>query len=364
MNHPSPQSLLRRTAAAVAATAGLLLAMPASALNMALPGGQTCTMSTNNAITVAPDGSLVLTCSSLSGVPPPPPPPATPTVYITAPTQFPLNTSITPWVPTNVYMTATVAPTADLTVAYNIGGSGCYANGQNPPATGTTVIPANATQSAGIGIMATAAGSICSIGIISLTPSTTFTTTGQTGGTMPSHVDVPVAMTVGAPPPPPPPPPGGTIPAGPSTCASPAPGTTMATLPSPFVNGAPITQLASSGQVLSFPLQNLSAINKQNGQIALGESPIAGTPSPYTLTASISPCPGVITQTPGNLCDYFASATNGSTFQWANSQTAANNNGVCYQPDSPQLYFNVQWTYSKCSNGAATCGWTVNTTGW
>src|SRR6185437_2932530 len=139
MTQPQTKSLLRRTAVAIAAVAASLFTLPVSALTMSLPGGGTCT--TPN-IQTQPDGSLSLTCGTATGGTPTPPP--TPAVYIVNTySQLPLSASASgvdgdppaaSATIANVFIARSNASTGDITVGYNISGTGCYANGFPQPA--------------------------------------------------------------------------------------------------------------------------------------------------------------------------------------------------------------------------------------
>lgn len=151
--------------------------------------------------------------------------------------------------------------------------------------------------------------------------------------------------------PPPPPPPANGCPAVPFT-----------TIQLPGLNATGLIVRAASGQVLSFPMPALP-LGKSFEAVAFGETPIANTPSPYSLDMSISTCPGVFNAPTGplDLCNVQGySQTNGGTFYWATTQAAADNYLMCYAPEDQPRYMNVRWSYAKCASGASTCGFSVS----
>jgi len=333
-----PNNLLRRTAAAIVALATLLFAGSAAALTMTLPGGMACT---SPSITTQPDGSLSLACGS-TVVPPPPPTTGPGTFTVSAPATTPAPVAGgTPLI--NVISFTVLrsgGTTGDVSMTYTISGNACWTG-----AAQTTVFDG---QSSGvpIGLTMIAAGTC------------TVTISGLSAGTLGTPASVSINVTA-------PTPPvsggGGGVPTVPG-CPTAAPGTQMGVLPIP--NGPSILSLtAASDQITSFPMYSLSTYNRTSAQPSFGQTPAANSPAPATINVSISPCPGVMDPTLNDACNMRGiTITNGVTFGWATVQSVAQRNLECYAPEGTQMYYNVSWHYNPgaCSNGAPTCGWSVN----
>jgi hypothetical protein len=99
--------------------------------------------------------------------------------------------------------------------------------------------------------------------------------------------------------------------------------------------------------------------------ISFGETPIAYTPSPYSMDISISPCPGVFNPKagPSDYCNGTFSQKNGVSLQWAEQSAYARFYAACLAAPTTQYYFNVRWTYTSCAQGAPACGFTMSTGG-
>lgn len=367
MNQPNLQSLLRRTAVAIAATAASLIALPASAgLTMALPGSVVCT---NPAITTQPDGSLMLTCASTSGGGgiPPPVTSGPDTFAISGPTSLGLNATGS----ASIVRSGTPS-TGDVGINWAVIGAcsepTAVANGGQKVFHTATPSPQTLTLNTG------GAGGTCTV-LINVGYGSATTTVGS--------INIPVSASA---PPPPPPPVGGTTTGGsgasysyntPITIATYVPGYTQLSVPqvsgcptpdpttrmagAPYPNGPYIAQLvAPSATVVSFPLYGLGQFNRTSTQLAFGE--VTGiSPAVNTMDISISPCPGVIDMSVNDACNIHGiDVTNGLTFGWANSSFTASQNLMCFAPEDQQRFYNVRWNYGSQACGSGTCGWSLN----
>lgn len=359
----APKNLLRRTTLALAALAAAWIVFPASAANITLGGSSAGEHCVYTGTTVDPSGNVTVMCSAqaagglIGTATTPSTSTGTPIAYISGvPAQLPLSSSISPWVPTNVYITLTAAQTSGTTINYNIAGTGCYMNGIQPPGSGAVTIAAGQTQSAGIGLMATSAGTICSLGITSVSPSSNATFNPSTATTQPSYVNIPVSTTLG----------GGSSPTPTGTtgggvptvsgCPTPAAGTTT------YVFPASPGQRVDNNGFSNFVLPNgaIGAVKLPNtvnghssGQVQLTYSPF--TASTQTLVEiSISKCPGVIDNTGGTLTGaapscYFSSFTSAdATVDWMGKLiSGVSTVGKCMalESDGIPYYANIRYTY-------------------
>jgi len=375
------QSLLRRTAVAIAATAATLIALPAGALTMTLPNSVVCT---TPLISTQPDGSLMLTCASTSGgttTPPPPPPTSGPDTFtVNAPGSLALNTQ------GNATVTRSGTPSAgNVAINYAVSGS-CVGT----PASGQIVFTPTMAGPANIAITGGAVAGTCTVMAnigygtgtilpggpgttsvsfpVSGTGSTTTpppsgggsTPTGTTGtGALPYNVSTIINQASYLPGLN-----GSAVPSVPG-CAPPDPSTRMGSLPLP--NGTYINPLmASSGVVTSFPLYGLGQFNRSYAAVNFGESPLSYSPAPYTADISINPCPGVIPATydvRANCDRRGDAAANGFSLGWVNSASSPIAYFNCVAPEGTQYYYNVRWTYAPgtCAQGQSSCGFSVNT---
>jgi hypothetical protein len=387
MNAATLQSLLRRTAVAIAATAASLIAVPASALTMSLPNSVTCT---NPSISTQPDGSLMLTCASTSGgttTPPPPPPPTTgpDTFTVGVPTSLALSTAGS----ATITRSGTPSP-GNVGINYAVSGS-CVGN----PGSGQIVFTPTTAGPVNIPITGAATAGTCTVNL------NVGYGTGilMPGGTGIASVSFPVSGTSTVTPPPPPPPSGtptgtggsGALPYNVATiftkdslgnynytpglngaavpvvagCAAPDPSTRMGNLPLP--NGTYINPLmAGSTVVTSFPLYGLAQFGRGSAGVNFGETPFSYSPAPYTADISISPCPGVIPATydvRANCDRRGEAANNGFSLGWVNSASSPIAYFNCVAPETTQYYYNVRWHYDPgtCAQGQTTCGFSVNT---
>lgn len=332
MTHGSLKNLLRRTAAIGVIVAPFLFSAPASALTVIL-NNTTANTCTYTGMSVDPAGNVTVTCQSSGGTPGP----GIFTLSAGTAMAAPTAPATTTW-PVTVLRSGGTAGVA--TVSYAFSGTACTAasgtlDTQFPDA-GTT-----GSQSASISAVITGAGSC------------TVTLSGATTATISGSGTASVTVTAG----------GGTgsngvpIVAG---CPAPDPTTTMGTLPA-FL-GTPIYVLKRSGEVTSYPLPRLP-LGKTMGQVALGETPVTFTPSPFAGTMSITTCPGVFTPKAGftDKCNASFSQTNGATFMWVEQSAYVRAYGACLADPSVQYYMNVKWEYTSCAKGAATCGFSINT---
>jgi hypothetical protein len=364
------QSLLRRTAVAIAATAVAFVSIPASALTVTLSSGQTCSYS---GMTVDPAGNVVVTCSGTTtggGTTLPPVTTGPDTFTLTAPVSLTVGST------GNAMITRSGTPsTGNVAVNFAIMGacSGAPNSGQ--------IVFTPTTPSQPLALTGIAAGT-CSIlmnigygtGTAAL-PELDFAVTGSTptggttggptptgtsgSGSLPYNVNTIInqaAYVPGLN--------GAAVPTVP-TCPSPDPSTRMANLPLP--NGVYINPLmAPSGTITSFPLYGLNQFNRTNASVNFGETPFSYSPAPYTADVSISPCPGVIPATydvRANCDRRGDAAVNGWSLGWVNSASSPVAYFNCLAPETTQYYYNVRWTYSAgtCAQGQTTCGFSVNT---
>jgi hypothetical protein len=349
------QNLLRRTAVALATLAVSLAALPAAALTVTLSdttGSGTCTF---NGMSVDPAGNVTVTCTSGftgtgSGTGPGTVPPTGPGVFsvVLASATMPAPAAGTTS-PNSFTITRSGGTTGAVTVPFSVTGGACL--------NGSTIIPftdgqtvSNTPNGGPVPLTIVAAGT-CTVSLGTPTSGSLGTaratiSVGSPGGTTP-----PTGSGTN--------PPGIPIVSG---CPAAASGTQMAVLPVP--NGPSIlSRTAASDQITSFPMYPLSQYNRTSAQASFGQTPAANSPAPATINVSISPCPGVIDPTLNDACNIRGiTITNGVTFGWATQQSIARANLECYAPEGTQMYYNVSWHYNPgaCSNGAPTCGWSVN----
>jgi hypothetical protein len=322
--HSFQSRLLRRTAVALAAVAGLFISAAPQAATITLTGatGNSCSYS---GMTVQPDGSFAVTCLTSN-----PQPGAPGSVSLSALGNVNSSTPVT----------ATIFRTGGATgaagVHYDVSGAGCTA-------TAGDVSWADGDGAGKQVAIATTVSGSCTVNLSSAT--------GAAMGS-PSSVTFQVTAPVA----------GGGVncPAG----FTPPAELNSATLGGP---GNVLLFMQKSGQTVSIPLPAAQA-GLSTVQVAFGES--AGgayTPNPVTLEVSISKCRGFIDNNTSNRCNL--RSTNGNynsitSFRQAYSvirdTASASLRGYCWAPGSDgDWYVNARWTYSNCAFGASTCGFAI-----
>lgn len=318
-------NLLRRTAAAFAAVAGLHAAdSNAAVVTLTGANGNTCTYSS---MSVAPDGSFNVACTSS----PSNPPPTTPTPGVLS-----LGTQgdVTVGTPVTINAIRSSGSSGAVGAAYTVSGAGCSG------ASGTVSWADADTGLKPIAVTTTAAGS-CTVALSSATGNATLQTASIT-----FNVNAAVVNT-----------------ACPTGFTAPA---TMITTQLGGI-GNPLLAMAGSGQVISMPLPNTAA-GYSTGQLSIGES--AGgayTPQPVTLNVSISKCKGLVDTDASNRCNLSSTNGNYNSITWFSQAysiirdaNTAGGRGYCWAPTSEgPWYINAKWTYSQCAFGASTCGFAI-----
>src|SRR5882672_1896214 len=115
---PQIPNLLRRTSAALAAIAGLMIAADSQAAQISLSSGtSTCTY---NGMTVTPSGDFTVACTTST-----PPTPGAGGTFTLSTTSVSLQVSTT--ASTSLYVTRSGGTTDAVNVAYTIAGSSCTA---------------------------------------------------------------------------------------------------------------------------------------------------------------------------------------------------------------------------------------------
>lgn len=342
--HSFQPNLLRRTAIFMAAAAGLLAFQTSEAAVVTLTGtsGSSCSYSS---MSVAPDGSFNVVCTTSTT-----PPPTTGTdagVFAFASPSGTVAIGALGFYP----VARTVGTVGAVTMNYQVSGAGCT-NG-----VGTlNFADGDTSQSAVVrGLLD---------GICTLTLQQPTTTSAVNNGPRlgsPSTFNVTVGTGGGQTAPPPQPPIDTTsCPAG----YTPPSGLTTMTLGG---FGNPIMAMASSNQVVSMTLPNVPA-GSSTGQITFSES--AGgayTPQPVLLNITISKCKGYIDTDYTNRCNLQSSNGNYNSISWfaqaysvIKDAASANLRGYCWAPASEGTwYVNSKWSYTQCAFGAQICGFAV-----
>lgn len=343
-------NLLRRTALAFAAVAGLAITSfsqqaAAAVITLTNASGNSCSYSS---MSVAPDGSFNVQCS---GGPPTNPPPSTTGVAGTF--SFVSATGTTGGVIGSNYqfpVSRTGGTTGQVDMYYTVGGAGCV-NG-----VGSLSFPDGSSASQSAQVMVIANSAQCTITLGTPTTSSSNVTSAPTlGGASVMTLTVPAANT---------PPPTGNTPTPPPGC--PAVPTDLVTLNLGGI-GNPLFAMTHSGQTVSLSLPAVQS-GYSSGSIVFSES--AGgayTPNPVTLDISINKCPGVIDTDQTNSCNYHSTNGNynaitwfGKAYQSIVSAAQANPRGLCWAGDAgTQYYVNARWTYQSCAFGAQVCGFAV-----
>lgn len=335
MQTPFQLSLLRRTLATVTvATAGLMsfsLAQAQGTVTLSGASGNSCSYS---AMSVAPNGSVIVTCSGGGEQPPPPPiDPNVPGAFRMA--AGTMNASANSTAQVNVSRTGGGLAT---TIYFWRSGDGCDGT------IGALNFAAN-QMSASIPTPVKTQGSTCTVSLSVSDPATLAdpnnTVISVTQGTTPGPGPGPVV------------PPG--CPAAPAEMLT-------ASFAGP---GNPLLQMQKSGQVVAIKVPNMNG--RATGQVAFGES--AGgayTPQPVTLEISINRCPGVIETDYANQCNLRSTNGNYNSITWLTKTygtiNSSNSNvyGLCWAGEpSTEYYINARWSYQSCAFGAQVCGFAI-----
>jgi hypothetical protein len=338
-------NLLRRTAAAIAAVAALSISAFSQAAVVTLSGttGSSCSYSS---MSVAPDGSFTVLCTSTTPV----------QTSDAGSFAFLSATGSAPNLLTNAGfpVVRSGGTTGTVTMNYTVSGAGCT-NGVGSLSFADGVTSQNAY------IFTLATGS-CTMTLGTPSTSASVTTAPRLGS--PATIDISVA--------------GGTITPTPTPGPTPAP-TPSASCPTGYTEpsnlltanlGGPgnvLLQMAGSNQITALPLPDPQA-GYSTAQVAFGES--AGgayTPQPVTLYISISKCRGYIDTDTSNRCNIISTNGNYNSITWfaqgysvITDSTSANARGYCWAPKSEgQWYVNTKWSYSNCAFGAQICGFAI-----
>jgi hypothetical protein len=331
--------LLRRTAVALAAVAGFSITAASHAAVVTLTGstGSSCSYSS---MSVAPDGSFNVQCTSSSPTPPAPGDAGSFSfASATGTAGVPLFTNY------QFPVTRSAGSTGVVNMDYTVGGPGCY-NGL-----GYLTFPdGSTTQNAQI--MTILNGSTCTITLGTPTTTSSVGTQPRLGTTTLTTITVPSA--------------GGPTP---NTAGCPSGFTAPADIALQSLGGLgnPLLSMVKSGQVVSMQLPATQP-GYSTGQVAFSES--AGgayTPQPVTLTISISKCQGMIDTDTNNRCNIVSTNGNYNSVTWFSQPysvitdaSRANGRGYCWAPASEgPWYVNAKWTYGSCAFGAQVCGFAI-----
>jgi len=327
MSTANTQTLLRRTTAALAAVAGFLVSGDVSALTVTLstPGVSSCSYS---AMSVAPDGNVVVTCASTA----PPVGPGTFALTTSTPTLL-VGTVGT------FTITRTVGNTGDANMTWSASGPAC----STVSGLATILASAPLPSSAMFSVTMNAAGN-CGI---------SFTGT-PAGATM---LGTPLNVTVSAAPPPPPPPP--------PPPASGCPAVALTYDGDLGASGIGQRLTMASGGIASYPLPSTTPYT--SGRVIIGQTPIS--PGSVLIEMNISKCKGVIDPTGGTAGPGCYGKTNSNAyfeFGWVSStnfvrtpaQAALFGQCMALPADGP-WYVNTRWTYPACAYGPASCGFSI-----
>lgn len=358
MSTPITSNLLRRTTAALAAVAGLLIAADSTAANVTLNGatGNTCAY---NQMTVTPDGGINVVCSG--------------TVVTTQPGQAG-SFSITSqgWVLPGSVATVDAAPTitrsggntGPVDLKYWLQGLGCapqgeyhlqFANGDNSKVM-------NLPMYAQLGLQ-------CILTLKSVTQGDTTAAANSASIGSPSVVTISIATS------------GPTTPTPPVTTPTPT-GLNFAGCPAGYTQPANLItanlggvgnflyQMQQSQQIVAIPLPGGSNVSQQ---VTLSESSATFTPSPVDIEVSINKCPGLILPPADSggfpqYCNIHSNLGQINAITWfaqpyagvIKDTASANVYGYCWAGDANSSYYiNARWTYNTCMYNNNTCGWLI-----
>jgi hypothetical protein len=330
MNHPYQLTLLRRTFAAIAASASLLASQGANAqaagtvtLSGAAAGASSCSYS---AMSVNPAGGVSVQCTS-SG-------PVTPTPgafsFTAATASGTANTNA------QLAIQRTGGTLGAFDLYYWTEGAGCARAEVSGPVKYSDGEGGNKTLSVALG-----ASGACTVNLAVPPP-----------GVLATNSKIVVTV-------------GGVV------VTDPGPVTGCPTAPTNLLSasftaiGQPLLQMQSSGQIVAIKLPGTGS--RASSQVSFGES--AGgayTPQPVTVEISINKCPGVIDTDYNNFCNVRSTNGNFNAITWlskAYSTINASNvalYGYCWAGEAgTQYYVNSRWTYSSCAFGAQVCGFAI-----
>ena len=357
--HTFQPNLLRRTAMAFAAVAGLaVFSLPSSAAVITLSGasGNSCSYST---MSVAPDGSFTVSCTSGTTTPPPTGGGTDGGVF-----QFITATGTAGVAAHGFYGVTRSSGTGAVSMNYTVSGAGCtngvgqlnWADGDTSAQSAIVYGIADGTCNIQLGTPTFSGGTQPSTAARLGTPTSMSVTVGTGGGSTGGGGGG-----------------GGGNTAGLDTTGCPAGYTPPADiLQQTFLGvGNWFSVTAKSNQVTALKLPATQP-GYASGMISMGESPIVSTPQPVTIYISINKCPGLIDTNTAEHCNVISGSGAQNNITWfqapslyagVTDQASANARGYCWAPPPPAgsgtMYVNMKWTYNQCANFAASCGFTV-----
>ena len=350
---PTYTTLLRRTAAAFAAITGVALVstavaqVPAGAVRLQSSTGATSsTQCTYGAMSVAPNGSITVTCNEAisvnGGSTPPPPPPASPSCT-TEPTSFQLSSAggtlaggASPSPALQVQRTGSCS--GGYWIGYRVEGDAC-----GSPAAGTieyAKFPGGNNDPINVPVTMGTTGTSCRIML---------GVSGPIAGTLTATY----TRQVSAPPPGSPTPPAG-CPAVPSNAQFETFGVKMTHnrwRGDPHGNRVIIAPMPSWGDST---VPSMISMN----------SPFVYTPASGTVRYSISKCPGEIKTDYADVCNQATDVTMWTSY-WLpramgalSSKATANASGYCWAPEAEgPWYMNIRYEFNgNCGGGETSCG--------
>ena len=321
MSAPYQPTLLRRTAAALAAASGFLVIADGQAQSTVTLQGGTGSSCAYSGMTVAPNGNVTVQCTSTN---------------TNAPGTFQFLSSTASGTSSAMLTVTRIGGTQGAhTVTYTPSGAGCASS-----ATGSVSFGDGEGGSKSFTVDLAASGS-CTVSLSS-----------STGGAIGSPASAVITVSGGG---------GGGGGGGGANCPS------GFTAPSNLQNsqfpsqGLHLLLLASSAQVTSVPLPESTS---NSATLTAVSSPGTYSPTNGTVEFSISKCPGLIDTDTSNRCNQRFTKLGYMSAVWIEAPTgmfpdqhSTNLRGACWAPRSEgQWYLNVRWTYTECAFGASRCG--------
>jgi hypothetical protein len=328
MSTPFERFLLRRTFAALAAVVALVAVSDVHAQGRVRLNGAGSNECQYSSMSISPNGTVEVQCSTTE--PPPPPDP----VDATIPGTFKMAAATA---------TASAGSAASVTVTRTLGGLATtvwyWQSGAGCEGTIGGINFAASQMSATFSVPITGpAGSTCVVNL-SVSPP----------GILSAPQATEISVTEGS-----------TGPAPVAGCAPPPADMTWANFRD---LGIPHLHMQASGQVVAMPLPKTGLAS---GQVTFTETPAAGTPNPMVLEISISKCPGIIDTDTSNFCNLRTTnshANNSVVFFETPYQTLNSSNvqqyGYCWAGDPGDYYVNARWSYSTCLSGQSICGFGI-----